>query len=192
MRVLNEKKNMINYDQQDAQELYQLVSSTMTDELIKLSVHSPSLTDAFRSITFPTVRHTPFTGTLASRLACLNCGYSPPIRHFIFDAISLPLPMGSQTSTNLLDLLNSFVALESINDATCRKCSILSTYTLWSKQIKVPLSQERKGKKKKKKKKKKNKGFSTSSSGLNENSADQLRLQWLRSLLQTQEYEKEL
>lgn len=34
----------------------------------------------------------PFTGLAASKISCMNCGYTAPIRHHTFDNISLTVP----------------------------------------------------------------------------------------------------
>ncbi|GJJ71528.1 ubiquitin carboxyl-terminal hydrolase 1 [Entomortierella parvispora] len=66
----------------------------------------------------------PFMGLLASRVSCVDCGYTAAIRHSTFDSLSLTVPM--QFACSLEDCLDAFIHLDTINDFNCRKCTLLS------------------------------------------------------------------
>lgn len=64
-------------------------------------------------------------GMLASRLSCMQCGYTEAVRHFTFDNLSLSLPPAH--SCSIEDCLQQYINLESLNDVVCRKCSLIAT-----------------------------------------------------------------
>ncbi|KAF9925513.1 hypothetical protein BGZ67_008566 [Mortierella alpina] len=61
----------------------------------------------------------PFMGLLASRVSCVDCGYTAAIRHSTFDNLSLSY------SCTLQDCLYSFIHLDTISDFNCRKCTLV-------------------------------------------------------------------
>ncbi|KAF9918141.1 hypothetical protein FBU30_000359 [Linnemannia zychae] len=65
----------------------------------------------------------PFMGLLASRVSCVDCGYTAAIRHTTFDSLSLTVPL--QYSCSLEQCLDSFIHLDTINDFNCRKCTLI-------------------------------------------------------------------
>ncbi|KAG0225203.1 hypothetical protein BGX31_007710 [Mortierella sp. GBA43] len=65
----------------------------------------------------------PFMGLIASRVSCVDCGYTAAIRHSTFDNLSLTLPY--QYSCNLEDCLEAFIHLDTITDYNCRKCTVM-------------------------------------------------------------------
>ncbi|KAG0372599.1 hypothetical protein BGX24_012826 [Mortierella sp. AD032] len=65
----------------------------------------------------------PFMGLLASRVSCVDCGYTAAIRHSTFDSLSLTVPL--QYSCRLEQCLDSFIHLDTISDFNCRKCTLL-------------------------------------------------------------------
>ncbi|KAF9975566.1 hypothetical protein BGZ73_000779 [Actinomortierella ambigua] len=142
--------NLMNREQQDAQELFQLISSALsTEELFvqKVDATRPALNISFlknlvglgskkggydeqhheTGPVLPSFHKTlnPLSGLLASRLSCMQCGYTEAIRHFTFDNLSLSLPPTS--SCYLEDCLRQYVTIESLYDVVCRKCSIQAT-----------------------------------------------------------------
>ncbi|KAL7750577.1 ubiquitin-specific protease ubp1 [Sorochytrium milnesiophthora] len=141
LRSLAPRTRLINRDQQDAQELFQTVSSSLSAEEEKSKRQQPtSLLDALaagREDLSPAQRAalrgplpvqsntSPLMGMLASRLSCVRCGYTAAIRHFTFDNMSLSLPLRS--SCTLMDALATYMAIESISDANCRRCSVVAT-----------------------------------------------------------------
>ncbi|KAF9286879.1 hypothetical protein BGZ88_008845 [Linnemannia elongata] len=65
----------------------------------------------------------PFMGLLASRVSCVDCGYTAAIRHSTFDNLSLTVPR--QYTCSLEHCLDSFIHLDTISDFNCRKCTLL-------------------------------------------------------------------
>ncbi|KAF9544477.1 hypothetical protein EC957_012079 [Mortierella hygrophila] len=65
----------------------------------------------------------PFMGLLASRVSCVDCGYTAAIRHSTFDNLSLTVPL--QYTCSLEHCLDSFIHLDTISDFNCRKCTLL-------------------------------------------------------------------
>lgn len=129
--------SLIQSGQQDAQEMFQCISSMLSYEesLIK---SAKSSIGGLGSISIPlnTAVHKnsfPLAGLTASRLADLGCGYVEAIRNIPFDALSLNLPM--QTSCSVEQLLTEYTAMETIEDASCRKCSLEATLVRLRKEV---------------------------------------------------------
>ncbi|KAI9270374.1 hypothetical protein BDA99DRAFT_501575 [Phascolomyces articulosus] len=145
-------------DQQDAQELFQLVTSAIdveagslqntmtastvgglkdvlsinpTTSILQQQQKKPSLPR--RSIFSPYRLENPFTGLLASRLSCMQCGYTEAIRHFSFNNVQLTLP--DTSSTSLDQCLKEFTAMEYLSDARCRKCALIDRVGSMSAQV---------------------------------------------------------
>ncbi|KAG0197613.1 hypothetical protein BGX28_008879 [Mortierella sp. GBA30] len=133
--------SLMNREQQDAQELFQIISSALSTEeatLQKLQATRPLLNlDFLKTLLglgpnkhghqIRKMGSNPMMGMLASRLSCMQCGYTEAVRHFTFDNLSLSLP--STHACNLEDCLQQYVSLESLHDVVCRKCSLLATLT---------------------------------------------------------------
>ncbi|KAK4514144.1 uncharacterized protein ATC70_006154 [Mucor velutinosus] len=166
----------INRDQQDAHELFQIISSVLTsEEEIQYRENATSLLDAatLRGFAFgdndpngdnfetssvssfgttasmwssfsvctvgghlrPRRRspRNPFTGLAASKISCMNCGYTAPIRHHTFDNISLSAP---QISTcTLEDCLKTYTKVDFLNDFQCRKCTLVATLESMTQEL---------------------------------------------------------
>ncbi|KAG2228178.1 hypothetical protein INT45_009225, partial [Circinella minor] len=152
-------------DQQDAQELFQLITSAIDVEAgsLKNSMNGDGfivgggLKDVLLmkpsyqkqqqqqqqlkrqrltsspSSSLPYRLENPFTGLLASRLSCMQCGYTEAIRHFSFNNVQLTLP--DTSSTTLEECLKEFTAMEYLSDATCRKCALIDTVSSMSAQV---------------------------------------------------------
>ncbi|KAF9963455.1 hypothetical protein BGZ70_007407 [Mortierella alpina] len=67
----------------------------------------------------------PFMGLLASRVSCVDCGYTAAIRHSTFDNLSLSVPQMASFSCTLEGCLYSFIHLDTISDFNCRKCTLV-------------------------------------------------------------------
>ncbi|KAJ2558650.1 ubiquitin-specific protease ubp1 [Coemansia sp. RSA 1933] len=67
----------------------------------------------------------PFTGLMASRLSCAQCGYTEAVRHFAFDNVPLSLPLTA--SCTLDQALREYISLEKLPDVQCRKCTLSLT-----------------------------------------------------------------
>ncbi|KAF9151406.1 hypothetical protein BG015_006719 [Linnemannia schmuckeri] len=131
--------NIMNREQQDAQELFQIISSALNSEettIQKLQSTRPLLDLEFLKKLIgmestnldhqvKKMESNPMIGMLASRLSCMQCGYTEAVRHFTFDNLSLSLP--SARSCNIEDCLQQYITLESLNDVVCRKCSLIAT-----------------------------------------------------------------
>ncbi|KAF9920733.1 hypothetical protein FBU30_009354 [Linnemannia zychae] len=151
--------NIMNREQQDAQELFQIISSALSSEegtiqkirstrslidfefLKKLVGMEPNNLDH----QVKKIESNPMIGMLASRLSCMQCGYTEAVRHFTFDNLSLSLP--SVHSCNIEDCLQQYITLESLNDVVCRKCSLIATLDRVSnklKQLETPVGLQRK------------------------------------------------
>ncbi|KAJ2849775.1 ubiquitin-specific protease ubp1 [Coemansia brasiliensis] len=76
----------------------------------------------------------PFTGLKASRLSCVNCGYTEAVRHFAFDNISLSLPLAA--TCTLDQVLRRYVSMEKLYDCPCRKCTLSQTLRELIQEIK--------------------------------------------------------
>ncbi|OAD05553.1 hypothetical protein MUCCIDRAFT_189359 [Mucor lusitanicus CBS 277.49] len=75
----------------------------------------------------------PFTGLLANRLSCMQCGYTGAIRHFSFNNIQLNVP--NKYTTTLEECLSQFTSMEYLQDASCRKCSFETTVKALTAEI---------------------------------------------------------
>ncbi|CAG8476126.1 1566_t:CDS:1 [Paraglomus occultum] len=127
-------KSLLNREQQDAHELFALLSQALTDEDEELR-RPKSLFDVrtVRYMTghkdsYPFVQNSernPLLGLTACRVSCMRCGHSGPIRHATFDHVSIPLP---QTSSCTLDqVLRSYAGIEFLDEFNCRRCSLSET-----------------------------------------------------------------
>ncbi|KAF9435848.1 hypothetical protein BGZ76_005396 [Entomortierella beljakovae] len=139
--------NIMNREQQDAQEIFQIISSALSSEettVRKLQVTRPLLNIDFLKklvrLEPDQTQHqvkkqdsNPMMGMLASRLSCMQCGYTEAVRHFTFDNLSLSLP--SYYSCSIEDCLKQYINLESLHDVVCRKCSLISTLSKITNEI---------------------------------------------------------
>ncbi|KAJ2891946.1 ubiquitin-specific protease ubp1, partial [Coemansia aciculifera] len=71
------------------------------------------------------VLQNPFTGLMASRLSCAQCGYTEVVRHFAFDNVSLSLPLAA--TCTLDHALREYISLEQLSGVQCRKCTLSQT-----------------------------------------------------------------
>ncbi|RKP38129.1 hypothetical protein BJ085DRAFT_10609, partial [Dimargaris cristalligena] len=129
LAALASNRRLVNQEQQDAHEAFQMISTALADEDALLRFRSPSLLDSrewSRASGLPIRAMTnPLAGLLASRLACLECGHTAAIRHFPFDNLSLTLPF--EYVCDLETCLQSYVAMEVLQDARCQRCTLLET-----------------------------------------------------------------
>ncbi|ORE21131.1 cysteine proteinase [Rhizopus microsporus] len=166
----------ISRDQQDAHELFQIISSVLTaEEEIQYKENATSLLDAatvksftgdndgnsnenfetssvssfgtsasmWSSFSVCTVGgslrprrrspRNPFTGLAATRVSCMNCGYTAPIRHHTFDNISLTVPQ--IPNCTLESCLSTYTKVDTLNDFQCRKCSLNATLESMMKEL---------------------------------------------------------
>ncbi|KAK9719219.1 ubiquitin-specific protease ubp1 [Basidiobolus ranarum] len=139
VEALKNNRRVVNREQQDAHEFFQIISSALSGEEAQITSFVQPLFDVSflkghtikqknttikLSSPSATIKN-PFTGLLASRLACGQCGYTEAIRHFTFDNISLTLP--HKRVCSLEDCLYSYIEIEALQDAACRRCSLKAT-----------------------------------------------------------------
>ncbi|KAG9105054.1 hypothetical protein FRC06_000027 [Ceratobasidium sp. 370] len=120
-------------EHQDAQELFQLLSSVVRDEAANVlqermkerglggfAVEASGNSDAdvhSRSV---------FDGLMAQRRSCVECGYTEAVRHFAFDNVSLSVP--PLPGTSLYQCLQDYTRLEILEDCLCSNCSMVATH----------------------------------------------------------------
>ncbi|KAG2173152.1 hypothetical protein INT43_004525 [Umbelopsis isabellina] len=146
VRAMSNHRRVINREQQDAQELFQLLSSAVNEEerTVVQFDHSHGLSQVLldsqstKSPKFGTAQKhgaasNPLMGLSANRLSCLKCGFTEAIRHFTFDNIQL-IPPSTVPSITLQQCLAKYTAMEFLKDANCRHCSIHATLNQLQKE----------------------------------------------------------
>ncbi|KAI9481500.1 MAG: hypothetical protein EXX96DRAFT_566970 [Benjaminiella poitrasii] len=173
--ALSSNRRIISREQQDAHEFFQLVSSAMDAEGQKIS-KTESLGGGLKSLLKKSslksiigsewigcsdpssddqhqqqqkALENPFTGLLANRLSCMQCGYTGAIRHFSFNNVQLNVP--NKYTTTLEECLSQFTAIEHLQDASCRRCSFITTIKAITTEIDILKQQSKKQQNKKKK-----------------------------------------
>ncbi|KAI7857377.1 hypothetical protein BDC45DRAFT_31377 [Circinella umbellata] len=138
------KRVIINREQQDAQELFQLIVGALDAEASSRNATILGGGLKFFTQTKQQFMHTttPFTGLLASRLSCIHCGYTAALRHFTFNNIQLTVPRAYTTTLDAC--LRQYTSIEYLKDATCRRCSLVHTLKTLKEQQIVKPKQKRK------------------------------------------------
>ncbi|KAJ2861190.1 ubiquitin-specific protease ubp1, partial [Coemansia asiatica] len=132
---------LLTRNEQDAQELFQLVSSilqTMRREVSAslfnsqfLTQNAPlensiiSTTSSSTTTVSSTQPYNPLQGMAASRIACVKCGYTAAIRHFTFDNLSLSVPR--KQATTIEECLSVYTVIDKLTDFKCRYCAVETT-----------------------------------------------------------------
>ncbi|KAI8915542.1 hypothetical protein EDD86DRAFT_196296, partial [Gorgonomyces haynaldii] len=137
-------QHLMGYHQQDAQELFQVLSDILSKETAS-PYHSSvgslfSLDDLYlkqeqtldilfygkhtNHLVFDKLRN-PFTGLIGSTITCLTCGYQTPVRLDCFDNLSIVVPQ--QNRCTLESMLEAYCTNEIIHDYICDKCSTKQT-----------------------------------------------------------------
>ncbi|KAG2177466.1 hypothetical protein INT44_007977, partial [Umbelopsis vinacea] len=138
VRAMSNHRRVINREQQDAQELFQLLSSAVNEE--ETSVVQRNRSNGIAEILVQPQQikerspSNPLIGLSANRLSCLQCGFTEAIRHFTFDNIQL-IPPSNAHSISLQQCLQRYTAMEQLKDANCRNCSIRATLKLLQKEM---------------------------------------------------------
>ncbi|KAF9527988.1 hypothetical protein CPB83DRAFT_855133 [Crepidotus variabilis] len=131
-------------EHQDAQELFQLVSECIKNEMIIVDKEGlrdrgiAGVLDIKPSNTsqqgqdesmeaFKNNNKSVFDGLTANRRSCVMCGYTEAVMHFGFDNWQLAVPRLAQ-SCRLEDCIEDYTRLEILKDCVCRKCSVLATH----------------------------------------------------------------
>lgn len=84
-------------EHQDAQELFQLLSSSIQDEANEVDAESQkdlglAAVDRSDQVARKDASKTVFEGLTANRRSCLTCGYTEAVMHFPFDNLNLAVP----------------------------------------------------------------------------------------------------
>ncbi|KAF1797960.1 hypothetical protein FB192DRAFT_1289663 [Mucor lusitanicus] len=138
VNVLGKHRNILNKEQQDAQEIYQLLVNELeaeTDQLAKkqgglkdlLSFGASKKTDEIKS---------PLRGSITDRRSCTACGYTGPLRLENFTDIHLALPTDA-ASTTLDECLAQLTKVEEMEGVDCAKCSLVNRVEELATEIKV-------------------------------------------------------
>jgi len=141
--------------QQDVHEFFQVISSTLEDELTTLTCDEHSLlvednyakklkgivNRACREISAtPSLPVSPFKGALANKMVCLSCGYQS-VRFDPFETISLRIPrLSTLIASSLESCLAEFTKNELVDDVNCPCCtklrgSLIPVKSRFSKQL---------------------------------------------------------
>ncbi|KAI7902681.1 uncharacterized protein BX663DRAFT_510128 [Cokeromyces recurvatus] len=129
-------KQVINQEQQDAQELYQLIVTELENEINhKLKFKQQGFKDilTFNSKQNKSLLENPLTGLLAYRISCMQCGYSSGIPLQSFNNVQLTLP--NADNTTLDDCLQQLTSTEYLTDVECSKCFLINTLHELNTQI---------------------------------------------------------
>ncbi|ELU04868.1 hypothetical protein CAPTEDRAFT_213428 [Capitella teleta] len=142
--ALQQRRWVISSEEQDAHELFHVITETLDEEARPFS--SPmSLQDVRQLDNFdpiiqgsPSTRNRgnlrlpvlpsrdndhPFRGLLANQLQCKKCSFKYPVKHDTFDSLSLMFPDKYIPSVMTLDrLLKHFIAAETVEGVSCDGC----------------------------------------------------------------------
>lgn len=146
--ALRERRWVIFPEEQDAHELFGVLTSTLDEESLKFpgtlslfdlsSLQNPNNKYQSNAVAMTRshsllpvlprreVEH-PFRGLLASQLECLDCQYRHPVRYDLFDSLSLSFPKQAWATVKLELLLKKFVSEEIVNEVECPGCSKTKT-----------------------------------------------------------------
>ncbi|CEP14438.1 hypothetical protein [Parasitella parasitica] len=136
VRVLRNNRRVINREQQDAQELYQLLISELETETSKLS-QKQGLKDILSlgasDKNDVAMTDNPLTGSIAYQTTCTKCGYASGIPMHSFNNVQLALPAADVTTLD--ECLKQLTSVEYLNDVECSKCSLINTLQTLGMQI---------------------------------------------------------
>ncbi|KAJ2703866.1 ubiquitin-specific protease ubp1 [Coemansia sp. IMI 203386] len=134
---------LLTRNEQDAQELFQLVSSILQTTRREVSAslfnsqfltqNAPLENSIVSTASSSTVTCTassaqpynPLQGMAASRIACVKCGYTAAIRHFTFDNLSLSVPR--KQAATIEECLSVYTVIDKLTDFKCRYCTVEAT-----------------------------------------------------------------
>ncbi|TGJ82251.1 hypothetical protein E0Z10_g6499 [Xylaria hypoxylon] len=148
-------KSLDTWQQQDAQEYYSKILDEIDKELTKVAIaqyrpsgleaaglrddtaesqHSDdsgyqSLSTLGKPASEARTRKNPLEGLVAQRVVCVRCGHSEGLSMIPFNCITLSLGVG-QGAHDLYERLDSYTALEWIEDVECAKCTLLKIQRL--------------------------------------------------------------
>ncbi|GAN01631.1 cysteine proteinase [Mucor ambiguus] len=127
VNVLGKYRNLLNREQQDAQEIYQLLVNELDSETDQLEKKQGGLRDllSFGASKKTTKIKNPLKGRMADKRSCTVCGYSGALRLEDFSDIQLALPTDS-ASTTLDECLTQLTKVDVMEDVDCMKCSLVN------------------------------------------------------------------
>ncbi|KAI9485654.1 MAG: hypothetical protein EXX96DRAFT_473288 [Benjaminiella poitrasii] len=135
--ALANNRRVINREQQDAQELYQLIASELENETQHKLKSKQGLKDilslGFSKQNKSLLLENPLSGLLAYRVSCMQCGYSSGIPLHSFNNVQLTLP--NTDNTTLDDCLQQLTSMEYLTDVECNKCSLINAVQDLNTQI---------------------------------------------------------
>ncbi|XP_078337567.1 ubiquitin carboxyl-terminal hydrolase 30-like isoform X3 [Crassostrea virginica] len=126
-------------DQQDAHEMFHVLTQTINEETMTY----PGVVPLFENpdvgfikneqavsricSPLPVLPHRsfdhPFQGLLANQLQCVECGYKNPCRYDHFDSLSLTFPESLLVERSLETLLYHYVSVDTVSNVDCLGCS---------------------------------------------------------------------
>ncbi|KAI9029263.1 hypothetical protein DFJ74DRAFT_479049 [Hyaloraphidium curvatum] len=134
-------RRWLGFEQQDAHELYQLLSSHLQAEhdacrgkkcgcCAGRGVGAAGLGEVLgpapeKGGGGARALRNPALGLVGSRLRCGECGYETPVRHQTFDNLSLVPP--HEPTISLAALLATYTSPEFLDDVVCPRCSLRAT-----------------------------------------------------------------
>lgn len=142
MQALQQRGWVISADEQDAHEMFHVLTETVAEEMTPTSraltlfdvasLQESSVLPAREAVCRAGVSlhqlakcpsEHPFHGLLASQLQCKHCGHQCAVK-YSFDSLSLSLPSQQFTheALSVEKLLQNFVTLESVDDVGCDRC----------------------------------------------------------------------
>lgn len=141
--ALRSRRWVISHDQQDAHELFNVLTSTLDEESNKF----PGLISLFdlETLEDPTNKYqppdhaitrtqgllpvlpcqqseNPFRMLFASQLECVDCKYRHPVKYDLSDSVSLSFPKTAWKSIQLEVLLQKFISSEIVPGVECPGC----------------------------------------------------------------------
>lgn len=131
----------ISPEEQDAHEMFHVLTQTITEETMSYPGVVPLFENpdvgfrendrALSRIESPLpllperpMDH-PFQGLLASQLECMECGYKNPVRYDHFDSLSLTFPQSVWVDRSLETLLYHYISVDTVSNVDCVGCSKL-------------------------------------------------------------------
>lgn len=138
IEALREKRWIISPDQQDAHELFEVLTESLDEERarqtallslfdVQLIISStiPCCINRYKTVWSSLVRDRPhsYQGLLATKLQCKRCSYTCPVRYTEFDCLSLPIPTMTMGRFDLKHLLLEFIQPEYVDGVECVRCT---------------------------------------------------------------------
>ncbi|KAK3793903.1 hypothetical protein RRG08_033479 [Elysia crispata] len=146
-QALRVKRWVITADEQDAHELYNVLTGTLDEEASRY----PSILSLFdiKHLQDPHNQYQdearaytrskgllpvlplrevdePTRGLLASQLQCLTCGLRSPVKYDVFDSLSLSIPKSYWGPLSVESLLQQFIRPEVVQGVECSGCAKLA------------------------------------------------------------------